>query len=620
MGHTSSASVGSCVPHDRAAVIVGTYKEKQLDWIKSHGIYNYPVREEDFGRVEHVDRVEGERGTGNGERIPRAKRVTEGDALAGVRAGAFLSVKELWLYADTKGTRHVFEAEFVGIKTRDELVAEYGYPADGIFGRVERVDCADGRGKRPACPKKPHASRYYVFKTKFLEYGSRLDDPIVIARTADFGGRSAKVKKAIEQFKADGEFSPLTHYLPSDLSKVPRSRLRVCEAAVQLDFLRDIDMLQTEGIVNKVSFNNQSSQADARLTCLDFFAGSGLVSAGLSSDFRTVWANDISQKKALVFNANNKEGVLQVCPIENISGSALPAVDLSWGSFPCQDLSLAGDIKGLYASRSGLFWQWLRVMDEMADRPPVVVAENVVGLVSAAEGKYYIAVHDELAKRGYSVGAVMLDAANWLPQSRKRIFVIGVKKGVDIRELSSSSATWCHPEPIVKVSRKVADWVWWKIPRPVCKKPVLDEIVDFDSPCDSASSQLHKLSLIAKEKIDMLKELSRGCRRAFTGYRRTRNHKQVLEVRTDGMAGCLRTPCGGSSRQILIIADDGKLRTRLLTVRETARLMGVPDSYMIPGSYNDGYMAMGDAVAVPVVEYLSSQLLAPLSKAVKVKG
>ncbi len=125
---------------------------------------------------------------------------------------------------------------------------------------------------------------------------------------------------------------------------------------------------------------------------------------------------------------------------------------------------------------------------------------------------------------------------------------------------------------------------------------------------------------LSTEKIRQLRELSRGCRRAFTGYRRTRNHKQVLEVRTDGMAGCLRTPCGGSSRQIVIIATDGELKTRLLTVRETARLMGVPDSYVIPGSYNDGYMAMGDAVAVPVVEYLSRQLLAPLGKSVKKKG
>ena len=48
--------------------------------------------------------------------------------------------------------------------------------------------------------------------------------------------------------------------------------------------------------------------------------------------------------------------------------------------------------------------------------------------------------------------------------------------------------------------------------------------------------------------------------------------------------------------------------------------MGVPDTYMIPGSYNDGYMAMGDAVAVPVVKYLSRQLLAPLGKSIKMKG
>lgn len=552
-------------PEEQAkkTVLVGTYKGDQLE--KWPGYYNYPISSKDKIDVESAKKV-----------------------------------NELWLFQGAKAGRY-FSAEYVGTFTRDELKTQFGYPAKG----------------------KPHGDKYLLYKitkTDIYDPATGLAEAVIV-RAKDFKTASRTGRQIKAYLESPERKDPVTaNLVPKILTELPREVLRVCEVAVQMDFLRDIDMLQTEGIVNKDSFDNRLSQNDARLTCLDFFAGSGLVSAGLSSDFRTVWANDISQKKALVFNANNQAGVLQVCPIENISGRALPAVDLSWGSFPCQDLSLAGDIKGLYASRSGLFWQWLRVMDEMPDRPPVVVAENVVGLVSAAEGKYYIAVHDELVKRGYCVGAVMLDAANWLPQSRKRIFVIGVKKGVDIRELSSSSATWCHPEPIVKVSRKVADWVWWKIPRPVCKKPVLDEIVDFDSPCDSASSQLHKLSLVAKEKIDMLKELSRGCRRAFTGYRRTRNHKQVLEVRTDGMAGCLRTPCGGSSRQILIIADDGKLRTRLLTVRETARLMGVPDSYIIPGSYNDGYMAMGDAVAVPVVEYLSSQLLAPLSKAVKVKG
>ena len=84
----------------------------------------------------------------------------------------------------------------------------------------------------------------------------------------------------------------------------------------------------------------------------------------------------------------------------------------------------------------------------------------------------------------------------------------------------------------------------------------------------------------------------------------------------DGIAGCLRTPCGGSSRQIVVIGKNGKIQTRLLTVRETARLMGAPDDFKIPGSYNDGYMAMGDGVAVPVARYLAEHLLAPLASKV----
>ena len=72
-----------------------------------------------------------------------------------------------------------------------------------------------------------------------------------------------------------------------------------------------------------------------------------------------------------------------------------------------------------------------------------------------------------------------------------------------------------------------------------------------------------------------------------TGYRRTRNGKQQLELRFDGIAGCLRTPEGGSSKQYLVVKKDGTVHARLLTVRETARLMGAPDSFKLPGSQND---------------------------------
>ena len=83
-------------------------------------------------------------------------------------------------------------------------------------------------------------------------------------------------------------------------------------------------------------------------------------------------------------------------------------------------------------------------------------------------------------------------------------------------------------------------------------------------------------------------------------------------MRFDGVAGCLRTPKGGSSRQLLVIKQKKNITTRLLTVRETARLMGAPESFKLPGSYNDGYMAMGDAVAAPCARFLAKHLLSLL--------
>ena len=351
-----------------------------------------------------------------------------------------------------------------------------------------------------------------------------------------------------------------------------------------------------------------------KYTCLDFFAGSGLVTFALGDDFQTIWANDISNRKADVFRANHAATPFVLGDISTLSGKDLPEVSLSWGSFPCQDLSLAGNMDGLDGERSGLFFQWLRVMGEMPSLPPLAVAENVTGLVSASNGKNYIRVHKALSEKGYRVGAVMLDAVNWLPQSRQRIFVIAALPSVDISNFIDDKPSWCHPEPIRKIASTLDDWVWWKIPAPSQRRLELDDIIEWDAPSYSAVQHKHILALIPPEVLKRVVQDSRGCRVVCPAYKRTRNHKQVLELRFDGVAGCLRTPKGGSSRQLLVLADDGEVRTRLLTVREAARLMGAPDDYRLPGSYNDGYFAMGDAVAVPVARHLSSHLLAPLAR------
>ena len=100
-------------------------------------------------------------------------------------------------------------------------------------------------------------------------------------------------------------------------------------------------------------------------------------------------------------------------------------------------------------------------------------------------------------------------------------------------------------------------------------------------------------------------------------YRRTRvdeegNRAQRAEVRFDDVAGCLRTPVGGSSRQSIMMVDGDEVRSRLLAPREAARLMGLPESYKLPENYNEAYHLVGDGVAVPVVRFLAARVLEPL--------
>lgn len=353
-----------------------------------------------------------------------------------------------------------------------------------------------------------------------------------------------------------------------------------------------------------------SSKPDA----IEFFAGSGLASEGLKGSFRIVWANDICEKKAATYTANHPAQVFRPGSIEDVAGADLPSAVLSWASFPCQDLSLAGNLEGIKSSRSGMVWEWLRVMDEMEERPPLLVAENVVGLVSAAGGAHYRLLHEALVERDYRVGAVLLDAIHWLPQSRPRVFVIAAHKNIDTEDLETSPPSWCHHRAVVAAAQGLDDFVWWKLPKPSGSKPELESIIDFDEPCDPTSKRKRNLSLIPPRHRDQLESAVNGHQRVFPGYKRTRSGSQVLELRFDGVAGCLRTPRGGSSRQHLVIYSDGKLQTRLLTVREAARLMGVRKTYRIEGGYNDGYKAMGDAVAVPAVRHLARGLLAPLAR------
>lgn len=350
--------------------------------------------------------------------------------------------------------------------------------------------------------------------------------------------------------------------------------------------------------------------SSAPWTMHEFFAGSGLVAYGLKGMFAPVWANDVSKQKAAVYEANFGGKYFDLDDIKNINGADLPFANLSWASFPCQDLSLAGSLGGIHASRSGLVWEWFRVLDEMALRPKILLLENVVGLLSTNGGDNYRSLHAALIERNYRCGAIMLNASYFVPQSRPRVFVIAVQRNCAIpRNLVSDSPCWLHNKTIVRLGRDLPDWVWWKTEKPPRRRQTLEDIIEENIPFDKDDvlrlvPEPHRLKLDEYETV------------YATGYRRTRYGEQRLELRFDGIAGCLRTPEGGSSKQYLVVKKDGASHARLLTVREAARLMGAPESFILPGSYNDGYKAMGDAVAMPVARFIGERFLIRIAEAV----
>src|SRR6267142_838325 len=165
------------------------------------------------------------------------------------------------------------------------------------------------------------------------------------------------------------------------------------------------------------------------LTYYEFFAGGGMARMGLGGRWCCLFANDNSVEKAAAYAANFKGDHFTCGNIENLTLDDLPEqADLAWASFPCQDLSLAGDGAGLNGERSGTFWAFWKLIKGLSRegrRPPVIVLENVCGTLTSHGGRDFEAIIKVIAGEGYVVGAMVIDAVHFVPQSRPRLFILG---------------------------------------------------------------------------------------------------------------------------------------------------------------------------------------------------
>jgi len=363
----------------------------------------------------------------------------------------------------------------------------------------------------------------------------------------------------------------------------------------------------------------------------EFFAGGGMVRAGLGEGWQCLLANDLDPAKAAVYRANWGDAGLRVGDIAALTAADLPGeADLMWGSFPCQDLSVAGAGAGLGGRRSGTFhdfWALARGLAAGNRAPRIVAVENVCGALTSHGGRDFEVICQTYADAGYRPGALVINADRFLPQSRPRLFVIGVREDVAIDPATTTPGAdgLFHTPALRRAVDRLPDalrhrMVWWHLPEPGISNLGLESVVEA-APTDvrwhSTAETSRLLTLMSPKNLAKVEAAQRsGERRVGALYRRTRRDTagsavQRAEVRFD-IAGCLRTPGGGSSRQTLLVVEAGQVRSRLMSARETARLMGLPDSYRLPGSYSAACHLTGDGVAVPVVRYLAHWLIEPL--------
>ena len=346
-------------------VLVGTYKGDQLT--KWRGWYNYPISDDD-------------------------KIGTEDAA----------KITELWLFNGKKDQRN-YKAEFVGIKTRKELIDGYGYPAKG----------------------KAHGDKYLLFKTDF-KYQHKGDIPEdaerVIVRTADFAA-APKVRKQLKAYleSSDRKDPDLAKRLPAILTKLSPAQLKVCELAYQMS-LRELP--NCENLKPEVPF---PAPKKSKFTFIDLFAGIGGFHLAMHElGGRCVFASEWDKDAQETYEANY--GIAPFGDITKIDEMEIPAHDVLCAGFPCQPFSKAGKQEGFDDETKGtLFFDIERIL--RFHHTKYIILENVRNLVAHDNGNTWRTIHTHLVNLGYRLTPEPLIVSPHffgVPQLRERVVVLGV--------------------------------------------------------------------------------------------------------------------------------------------------------------------------------------------------
>jgi DNA (cytosine-5)-methyltransferase 1 len=247
-------------------------------------------------------------------------------------------------------------------------------------------------------------------------------------------------------------------------------------------------------------------------------------------------------------------------------------------------------------------------------------------LLTLERGRDFAAICSRLGEIGYRYGAVIVDAKHFLPQSRPRVFIIAVRRDVEIpRKLDHGMATetW-HTPTLIRAYKSLshqahADWIWWDLgPAPLLEKNALEKLIKFEGVEWHTPEETTRIISMMTPAHQARLEQAKSAENVSVGslYFRMRReggtNKQRAEITFSSVLGCLRTPRGGGSRSRVIVAGNGQVKTRLLSIHEASALMGLQSTYTLPELYEHAFKVIGDGVAVPPVRFLADRLLEPL--------
>ena len=346
-------------------------------------------------------------------------------------------------------------------------------------------------------------------------------------------------------------------------------------------------------------------------TAIDLFCGAGGLSEGFrQAGFRILAGNDIDPHAAETFAASHPEAAFLSGPIEEISsGDILDATGLDTGELdcliggpPCQAFSVYNHQRGMHDKRSGLFHEYLRIVEGLL--PKWVVMENVTGITSAGGGHAVKQIFSDLAELGYDVDARILRAEEYgVPQERRRIFFLGNRCGLPI--------SWPGPThgpglaPYVTVWDAIGDLPPLQngedarrpLPYPAAPATGYQAMLRENS-ANVTSHAAPRLAPINLERMKHIPEggswrdipvdlLPAGMKRA----RRCDHTKRYGRLRRNGLASTVLTKCDLHWGAYIHPQQD-----RVLTVREAARLQSFPDRFAFAGPRTEQYVQVGNAV------------------------